>query len=66
MNLIINGKSTKLDQPISLKELAIQYDLNVDTIVIEYNGDIPDKSNFDAIMTQDNDQIEFIHFVGGG
>lgn len=66
MNIILNGQSITIDSAISLKTLAEQQQLDVDKIVIEYNSDIPDKTQYETIVIQDGDQIEFVQFVGGG
>lgn len=66
MNIKINGNITEIGKEVSLKDLAQQFELNIDKIVIEYNGDIPNKEDFESIFVKEDDQIEFIHFVGGG
>lgn len=66
MKIILNGIETELDKPASLNSLIDRYDMKRETVVVELNGDLPDKSGYDSIMTKEGDVIELIRFVGGG
>jgi sulfur carrier protein len=35
-------------------------------VVVELNGDLPDKSEYDSVTVNEGDEIELIRFVGGG
>ena len=39
---------------------------NPQRIVIEYNGEILPRENYDATVLTDDDQVEIISFMGGG
>lgn len=66
MKIILNGIGTELDSPVNLGRLIDLYDMKRETVVVEVNGDLPDKSDYETIMTKDGDVIELIRFVGGG
>jgi thiamine biosynthesis protein ThiS len=66
MRVKINGEFKYFSETMSLKDLAVKLELNPDKIIIEYNGDIPEKKEYESIFIKENDKIELIHFVGGG
>ena len=39
---------------------------NPQHIVIEYNGEILPRENYDTTVLTDDDQVEIISFMGGG
>ena len=39
---------------------------NPQRIVIEYNGEILPRENYDTTVLNDDDQVEIISFMGGG
>ena len=39
---------------------------NPQRIVIEYNGEILPRENYDTTVLTDDDQVEIISFMGGG
>jgi sulfur carrier protein len=65
MKVKINGETKQIDV-MNLKELIEDYGLNPNRIVVEYNGAIPSKEEYEKIIIKENDIIELIHFVGGG
>jgi sulfur carrier protein len=68
MNLKINGELEVIDQTdltvsglLTLKEVKMP-----DMVSVEYNGDILDRDKFDSTTLKDNDEVEFLYFMGGG
>jgi sulfur carrier protein len=66
MQIILSGEQVELGSPLSLNELIDRYDMKRETVVVEINGELPDKSDYDNIRTSEGDVIELIRFVGGG
>lgn len=66
MKITLNGDAVTLDRAYSVSELITKYDMKKETVVVELNGELPDKENYDGIMTKEGDKIELIRFVGGG
>lgn len=66
MKIILNGIETELEKPVSLNHLIDMYDMKRETVVVEVNGGLPDKSEYDSTLTKEGDVIELIRFVGGG
>lgn len=61
----INGKIENIKN-ISLLNYLKMNNYRIDRLVVEYNGDIIKKSDFEKITIKDSDKIEIVCFVGGG
>jgi len=46
---------------LSFKNVAMP-----DMVSVEYNGEILDKDDYDKVIVQEGDTIEFLYFMGGG
>ncbi|BAI81449.1 thiamine biosynthesis protein ThiS [Deferribacter desulfuricans SSM1] len=66
MEIKINGKTKIVEDNQTVADIINNLKLNVDRIVIEYNGEVLDKKNYDSIVLKDGDVLELIQFVGGG
>jgi sulfur carrier protein len=68
MVLTINGKRETVQADkltvvdlLKLKEVAMP-----DMVSVQVNGDILSRGDFGATVVKDNDQVEFLYFMGGG
>jgi sulfur carrier protein len=68
MVLTINGKRETVQVEkltvvdlLKLKEVAMP-----DMVSVQVNGDILNRADFGATVVKDNDQVEFLYFMGGG
>ena len=61
-----NGKKITIKSNCSLKELIIQLKLPTKMVAIELNRKIINKSKLDKIALKENDNLEIVHFIGGG
>ncbi|MEX6475891.1 sulfur carrier protein ThiS [Fusobacterium animalis] len=61
----INGKYQEIND-VNLLDYLIKNKYRVDRIVVDYNGDIVKKSDFEKINIKNIDKIEIVCFVGGG
>ncbi|WP_277656231.1 sulfur carrier protein ThiS [Seleniivibrio woodruffii] len=66
MKIILNGDAVELERAYTISELITKYDMKKETVVVELNGDLPDKATYDETFTKEGDKIELIRFVGGG
>lgn len=66
MKIKINGKTKIVEDNQTVADIINKLKLNVDRIVVEYNGEVLDKKNYDSIVLKDGDVLELIQFVGGG
>jgi sulfur carrier protein len=68
MNLKINGEQESIDkEALTVSELLTLKEVKMpDMVSVEYNGDILDRDQFDTTQLKDNDEVEFLYFMGGG
>jgi len=61
-----NGKKTLIDSSSNIDNLVKQFNIKLNNVAIEYNNEIIDKKKIKKIMLNNNDNIEIVHFIGGG
>ncbi len=61
----INGKYEEIND-VNLLDYLIENKYRVDRVVVDYNGDIVKKADFEKINIKNIDKIEIVYFVGGG
>ena len=61
----LNGKEENI-AVMNLAECIAEYGFNSKRIVVEINGDIVPKTDYEKVTISDNDVIEVVSFVGGG
>jgi thiamine biosynthesis protein ThiS len=66
MRLVINGEAKEFAGISTLDSLVEQLGLQSDRLAIELNRDIVPRSNWGQTALQEGDQLEIVHFVGGG
>ena len=62
----LNGKTLKIIDNLTVKDLLKKYKLNEKKIAIELNGMILPKNNYKKKKIKNKDKIEIVHFIGGG
>jgi sulfur carrier protein len=62
----INGKEVQLPGQMTVSAYLASRDLKDRLIVVELNGMILNRSEFASVLLSAGDQIEIVHFVGGG
>lgn len=66
INVTLNGEKKKLGAGLSLQALLDSLSIQKEKVVIEHNLEIIPKDEFQNKIIRENDQIEIVHFVGGG
>lgn len=68
MKLIINGDTQNFPESdqMTLKELLIELKLTDGPVAVELNRQVVPRAEHERQNLQDNDQLEIVHFVGGG
>ncbi len=62
----LNGKKVVIKSNFSIFDLLKKYKLVNKKIAIEHNGIIVPKTNYKKRYLKTNDQVEIVHFIGGG
>lgn len=68
MNLTINGQAEALErEEISVVELLKVKEVKMpEMVAVQLNGKILDRDKFASTLVHENDQVEFLYFMGGG
>ena len=62
----INGERRREASGTSITEMLAEVGLDPLRVAVERNLEIVPRSTFDAVMVEDGDDYEIVHFVGGG
>lgn len=68
MKLIVNGKEETINrEEITVVELLKEMNVKMpDMVSIQLNRDILLRKNYDSIYMNENDEVNFLYFMGGG
>ena len=62
----INGKLSTINDNLRLSNYIKQLKVPLKKVAIELNQEIIDKNKLNRIKLKKNDNIEIVHFIGGG
>ena len=66
MNIKVNGENLEILDSLTINGLLDHIGLDGRRVAIERNLEIVPKSNYSETNIADGDQIEIVHFIGGG
>ncbi|MFL5578693.1 MAG: sulfur carrier protein ThiS [Gemmatimonadaceae bacterium] len=67
VNVTVNGERRALPAGTTLADLLRAHELDPRLVVVERNRAIlRDRGSFAALVLADGDELELVHFVGGG
>ena len=66
ITLTINGDSHNWDNEKTLTQLLVSMDIDPTKVAVERNMEIVPKSQFAHQAIENNDNLEIVHFIGGG
>lgn len=61
-----NGVARSVAAGTSVAGFLARHDLDPDLVVVEHNGGILRREEFDGTVLEPEDELEIVHFVGGG
>nr|YP_009296100.1 thiamine biosynthesis protein S [Schizymenia dubyi]AOM65035.1 thiamine biosynthesis protein S [Schizymenia dubyi] len=64
--IFINGDAFNCQKSMSLQDLLIYLNFDINSIAIEYNRELLVSRDFDKIFFNSQDHLEVITIVGGG
>ena len=62
----LNGKLKTIDEKSTLSNIIKYFKIPLKKVAIELNDEIIDKKKINKIKLKKNDNIEIVHFIGGG
>jgi thiamine biosynthesis protein ThiS len=66
IDIQVNGESRTVATDLTIEDLLRSFDLHPRMIVVEHNGDILRRERYQEVRVSSGDQLELVHFVGGG
>ena len=62
----LNGRVKEIPENLKIQNLIIELKIPLKKVAIELNQEILDKKILNKIKLKKNDNIEIVHFIGGG
>ena len=62
----VNGEQREIEPEIALSKLVTLLNLKPEQIAIELNKEVVRRANWESTVLREDDQVEIVHFVGGG
>ena len=66
MHIIVNGTKKLFQEPLTVEKLLDQLGLDKRKLAVERNREIVPKAEYTVVNLCDGDEIEIVHFIGGG
>ena len=68
MKIKVNGKDQSIKKAaVSVSELLKMNKVeSIEMVSVQLNGNFIDKNDFDKISLKENDELDFLYFMGGG
>ena len=67
MHIIVSGKEKEVPAGIALLALIEQEGIeSPEYVTVSINGNFVDRRDFSATVLRENDEVEFLYFMGGG
>ncbi|HMS20386.1 sulfur carrier protein ThiS [uncultured Sphingorhabdus sp.] len=66
ISITINGEPHRVSAGLSVAGLVAELGLNPKKVAVERNLEIVPRSTHGDVMIVEGDQLEIVHFVGGG
>jgi sulfur carrier protein len=65
VNITINGEAASID-PLSVQDYLLHLGIDPRRVAVELNRDILPKAAYQDTTLKEGDNLEIVHFVGGG
>lgn len=66
IKVMVNGDPMEIPEGITVTDLLAQLKLKPELVVVEHNLNILRREELGKVQLQEGDQVEIVHFVGGG
>jgi len=67
MNLVVNGKKIDTADGLTVSKLLVEENVKMPEMVsVELNRKILKRSEFETTQLNNDDQVEFLYYMGGG
>jgi thiamine biosynthesis protein ThiS len=66
IEVLVNGRTARIKQGATIKEMLDQLALRSEYIAVELNRKIIKRAEWPIVQLNPTDQVEIVHLVGGG
>lgn len=66
VSITVNGEHRRVATGLSIAQLAEELGLIPEKVAVERNLEIVPRSTLAQVIIEDGDELEIVHFVGGG
>lgn len=66
MEVLLNGERRQLPEGLNLESLLQHLQIRSERVAIEHNRRIVKREDWAKVQLQAGDELEVVHFVGGG
>ena len=66
IEVFVNGDHRRIRAGLTLVQLANELGLDAQKVAVERNLEVVPRSTFANVLVEDGDELEIVHFVGGG
>lgn len=66
MEITVNGERRQVRSPLTIAELLAELGLDAGRVAVEHNRRLVKRNELDQIAISEGDELEIVHFVGGG
>ena len=66
MKIVCNGSEKEIQEDTILVDFLKSLNLDPDTVVVECDGEIIARADYDSHLLKEGAKLELIRFVGGG
>jgi thiamine biosynthesis protein ThiS len=64
--IVANGRPRRVAGGTTVAGFLSAHRIDPDLVVVERNGEILRRAAFDVVQVEPGDELEIVHFVGGG
>jgi thiazole synthase len=66
ISISVNGEHKRVTAGLTIAQLASELGLVPEKVAVERNLEVVPRSQIGSVMVEDGDELEIVHFVGGG
>ena len=66
VSITVNGEHKRVIAGLSIAQLATELGLVPEKLAVERNLEVVPRSTLGEVIVEDGDELEIVHFVGGG
>ena len=66
MEVVLNGERRQVPEGLNLESLLQHLQIRAERVAIEHNRHIVKREDWARVQLQRGDELEIVHFVGGG